>query len=131
MCGQSAVHKPRTRKQVAGTLRSWAARSGAALSSSARGEAGLGVVVGLLAFLAFLLDALRKGWQCGARQDRLLSPLALGFAAGLAGHMVHMSVDVFRGRRLQQLLWLIAGLLTAMVRISKPRPTADPFSYIT
>ena len=88
-------------------------------------------VVGLLAFLAFLLDALRKGWQCGARQDRLLSPLALGFAAGLAGHMVHMSVDVFRGRPIQQLLWLIAGLLTAMVRISKPRPTEDPFSYIT
>jgi putative inorganic carbon (HCO3(-)) transporter len=88
-------------------------------------------VVGLLAFLAFLLDALRKGWQCGARQDHLLSPLALGFAAGIAGHMVHMSVDVFRGRPIQQLLWLIAGLLTAMVKISKPRPTEDPFSYIT
>jgi len=38
-----------------------------------------------LAFLAFLLDALRKGWQCWAFQDRLLSPLALGIAAGIAG----------------------------------------------
>ena len=87
--------------------------------------------VGLLSFLAFLLDALRKGWQCWARQDRLLSPLALGFAAGMAGHMVHMSVDVFRGRPTQQLLWLIAGLLTAMLRVCKPRPTADRFSEIT
>jgi len=87
-------------------------------------------IVGLLAFLAFLLDALRKGWQCWARQDRLLAPLALGFAAGIAGHMVHMSVDVFRGRPTQQLLWLVAGLLTAMHRMCK-RPTADPFSYVT
>ncbi len=86
---------------------------------------------GLLGLLAFLLDALRKGWQCWARQDPQLSPLALGFAAGIAGHMVHMSVDVFRGRPTQQLLWLIAGLLTAMLRVCKPRPTADRFSEIT
>src|SRR6266446_269382 len=88
-------------------------------------------IIGLLAFLAFLLDALRKGWQCWAFQDRLLSPLALGIAAGIAGHMVHMNVDVFRGRPTQQLVWLIAGLLTAMLRMGQPRPTVDPFSYIT
>jgi O-antigen ligase len=88
-------------------------------------------IVGLLAFLAFMLDALRKGWQCWVHRDSLLSPLALGFAAGIAGHMVHMSVDVFRGRPTQQLLWLVAGLLTAMLRICKLRPTGDPFSYIT
>ncbi|MCU1316116.1 MAG: O-antigen polymerase, partial [Candidatus Acidoferrum typicum] len=88
-------------------------------------------IVGLLAFLAFLLGALRKGWQCWVHRDSLLSPLALGFAAGIAGHMVHMSVDVFRGRPTQQLLWLIAGLLTAMLRICKLRPTGDPFSCIT
>src|SRR5437016_2487205 len=29
-------------------------------------------IVGLLAFLSFLLDALRKGWQCWSRQVRLL-----------------------------------------------------------
>jgi putative inorganic carbon (HCO3(-)) transporter len=79
-------------------------------------------IVGLLAFLAFLLDALRKGWRCWAFQDRLLSPLALGFAAGIAGHMVHMSVDVFRGRPTQQLLWLIAGLLAAMHRMCAAPP---------
>jgi putative inorganic carbon (HCO3(-)) transporter len=74
-------------------------------------------IVGLLAFLAFLLDALRKGWQCWRFQDGLISPLALGFAAAIAGHMLHMTVDVFRGRPTQHLLWLIAGLLTAMHRI--------------
>jgi putative inorganic carbon (HCO3(-)) transporter len=79
-------------------------------------------IVGLLAFVAFLLDALRKGWRCWTRQDPLLSPLALGFAAGLAGHMVHMTVDVFRGRPTQQLLWLLAGLLTAMYKMSMAPP---------
>jgi O-antigen ligase len=84
-------------------------------------------IIGLLAFLAFLLDALRKGWQCWALQDRLLSPLALGFAAGIAGHMVHMSVDVFRGRPTQQLLWLVAALLTVMHRMCAASPDS-PFN---
>jgi O-antigen ligase len=88
-------------------------------------------MVGLLAFLAFLLDALRKGWRCWVHRDPLLSPLALGFAAGIAGHMLHMTVDVFRGRPTQQLLWLVAGLLTAMLRICRPNPSGDRYSYIT
>jgi len=84
-------------------------------------------IIGLLAFLAFLLDALRKGWQCWAFQDRLLSPLALGIAAGIAGHMVHMNVDVFRGRPTQQLVWLVAALLTAMHRMCAAPPDS-PFN---
>jgi putative inorganic carbon (HCO3(-)) transporter len=84
-------------------------------------------IVGLLAFVAFLLDALRKGWRCWTRQDPLLSPLAFGFAAGIAGHMVHMTVDVFRGRPTQQLLWLLAGLLTAMHKMSMA-PTDSLFN---
>lgn len=77
-------------------------------------ETGIG---GLAAFLAFYIGIVRKGWHCWTFQDRLLSPLALGFAAGMVGHMVHMTVDVFRGRPTQQLDWLIAGLLVAMWRI--------------
>jgi O-antigen ligase len=81
-------------------------------------------IAGLLAFLAFLLDAFRKGWQCWTRQDAVLSPIALGLAAGIAGHLVHMNVDVFRGRPTQQMLWLVAGLLTAMLRICRSKPSA-------
>jgi len=88
-------------------------------------------IVGLLAFLAFLLDALREGWRCWVHGDTLLSPLALGFTAGIAAHMLHMTVDVFRGRPTQQLLWLVAGLLAAMLRISRSDPSTDRYSYIT
>jgi O-antigen ligase len=85
-------------------------------------ETGIG---GLLAYLAFLLGTLRTGWQCWKVQDSLLSPLALGFVAGIAGHMVHLTVDLFHVRPVQQLLWLVAGLLTAMYRISQPIPDSQ------
>jgi len=91
-------------------------------------ETGIG---GLLAFLAFLGSTVRKGWQCWGFRDRLLSPLALGFAAGLVGHMVHMTVDVFRGRPTQQLVWLIAGLLAAMCRMRAAPANQDSFASIT
>jgi putative inorganic carbon (HCO3(-)) transporter len=89
-------------------------------------ETGIG---GLLAYLAFLLGTLRKGWQCWRFSDRLLAPFALGFTAALAGHMAQMGVDVFRGRPITQLVWLIAGLLTAMHRISAQ--SSDSMSNMT
>lgn len=74
-------------------------------------------IFGLLAYLAFLLGTLHKGWQCWNFGDSLLSPLALAFMAGLAGNMLHQGVDIFTDRPIQQLLWLVAGLLAAMHRI--------------
>jgi len=90
-------------------------------------ETGIG---GLLAYVAFLLGTLRTGWRCWKLQDPLLSALALGFAAGIAGHMVHLTVDLFHVRPVQQLLWLVAGLLTAMYRISAESPIPDSLSAI-
>ena len=78
-------------------------------------ETGIG---GLLAFLAFLLQTLRRGWRIWSLRDPLLSAVALGFVGGLTGHMVHMNVDVFRGRPIQQTIFLFAGLLVAMERLS-------------
>lgn len=74
-------------------------------------ETGIGV---LLAFIWFLLATIRRGWDCWNLKDRFLSPLALGFTAAIAGQMVHMFVDVFNSRPQVQLLWLVAGLITAM-----------------
>jgi putative inorganic carbon (HCO3(-)) transporter len=88
-------------------------------------------IAGLLAYVAFLLGALRDGWRTWKAGDRLLSPLALGFTAAIAGHMVQMSVEPFRGRPLQQLLWLIAALLFVMKRICLRSSLLSPFSDIT
>jgi len=76
-------------------------------------------IAGLLAYLAFLIGTLRTGWRCWKLRDSLLSPLALAFAAGIAGHMLHQGVDIFADRPIQQLLWLAAGLLVAMQGMCK------------
>jgi putative inorganic carbon (HCO3(-)) transporter len=77
-------------------------------------------ILGFLAYLVFLLGILRTAWRCWKLSDPVFSPLALGFMAAFAGHMVHMSVEVFRGRPITQLVWLLAGLLTAMYRLCAP-----------
>jgi putative inorganic carbon (HCO3(-)) transporter len=75
--------------------------------------------VGLVALLWLLLAILRRGWLGWKLNDRFLSPLALGFTAALLGHMAHMFVDFFNQRPQVQLLWLIAGLITAIYITSK------------
>lgn len=79
-------------------------------------ETGIG---GLLAFCFFLVTIIRRGWHSCQRRDSLLSPLALGLTAALAGHMVHMAVDLFSDRPHIQLFWVIAGLLTAISSIDR------------
>jgi O-antigen ligase len=91
-------------------------------------ETGIG---GLLAYLAFLFGSLRKGWECWQQSDRFLSVLALGFTAAIIGHMVHMSVDLFRVGPVQELLWVFAALLTAMRRMSAAPSASDAFFGIT
>jgi putative inorganic carbon (HCO3(-)) transporter len=74
-------------------------------------------VLGLAAFLWFLLSTIRRGWSTWQRQDRLLAPLSLGLILAIVGQMVHMSVDVFNSRPQVQSLWLCAGLVIALSRI--------------
>lgn len=77
-------------------------------------ETGIG---GLLAYLAFLFGALRTGWRCWKQNDRYLSILALGITAAIVGDLVHMNFDVFQIGPVQELLWLLAGLLIPMQRL--------------
>ena len=74
-------------------------------------EVGIG---GLVAFLAFLISTIRRGWRLWQSDDQLLSLLALGLTAGIIGHTSHLLVDLFRGRQEVQLLWLMASLITAL-----------------
>jgi O-antigen ligase len=92
-------------------------------------ELGLG---GLLAYLAFLVGVLRKGWACWRSGDPFLSTLALGLTTATIGNMLHQTVDIFHDRAVTQLLWLVAGLLLAIHNILRTQPVeCDPLSYIT
>jgi putative inorganic carbon (HCO3(-)) transporter len=72
---------------------------------------------GLIAFLAFLVLTLRRAWATWSFQDMLFSPLALGFFAGLTGHMVHLFAEILNDRPQIQCLWLVAALVAAMSMI--------------
>jgi O-antigen ligase len=74
-------------------------------------------IVGLSAFLLFLLTTIRTGWRAWLRRDRLLSPIALALILAMVGQMVHMFVDVFISRPQVQSLWLCAALVAAIGRI--------------
>lgn len=80
-------------------------------------ETGTG---GLLAFVWFLLATIRRGWQVWSRNDRFLSALAIGFTLAIMGQMIHMNAALFNGRPQIQMLWLIAGLITAMYKMDEP-----------
>lgn len=86
-------------------------------------EAGIGA---LLAFVWFLLATLRRGWRCVKAYDPLLSPLAVGLAAGVAGQLVHMGVDIFQDRPQVEGLWLVAALLAAMELIIRRERSRQP-----
>ena len=81
-------------------------------------------ILGLLAFLGFLLGTIRRGMRLWRAQDPLISALAIGVTAAVIGHMTHLFVDVFRGRVAVQLLWMMAALVVALSRIEfAPRAT--------
>lgn len=73
----------------------------------------------MLAFLAFLLVTLRRGWVTGLSAHPYLAPVAIGLTVAIVGQMVHMTVEIFQSRPQVQLLWLAAALLAAMSTMSK------------
>jgi putative inorganic carbon (hco3(-)) transporter len=74
-------------------------------------------VLGLAAFLLFLGATLFHGWKAWRSSDRVIAVVALGLTAAVAGHTVHMMVEIFNHRPMVQLLWMVAALLMAMARI--------------
>jgi O-antigen ligase len=75
-------------------------------------------LAGLIAFIWLLLAILVAGWRCWKLGDPVLSPLALGCAAAVAGLMVQMNFDPLREGAESHLVWLFAGLIVAMTRLS-------------
>jgi hypothetical protein len=75
----------------------------------------------LLAFLWFLFATLGRGIRCWRYRHSVFSPLALGCTAGLAGHMAHMSVDIFRGPPTMQLVVVLAAMVAVLERLGSDR----------
>lgn len=79
------------------------------------GETG---AIGLLAFVAILVIALRAGMRASHSRDRATAMMAVGLTAALAGSMAHMLVDTFHGRPATTNLLIVAALLAALSGIA-------------
>ncbi len=78
-------------------------------------ETGIGGLIAFLWFLGATLNQARKAWrlQCPA-----LALPALGCGAAVAGFMLQLNFEPVRGGGAGHLLWLIAGLVTLLYRLS-------------
>ena len=74
-------------------------------------------IVGLAAFMWVLLTALGSAYRTWRTRHPIISPLALGVTAALAGQMVNMNLDIFNGR--QDMFWTIAALGIALERLER------------
>jgi putative inorganic carbon (hco3(-)) transporter len=74
----------------------------------------------LLAFLWFLGAALRRGLRIVRRaQDALVAALAAAIVGAVAGSVVHMTVEIFSGRAVVELLWILTALLVGLERLGR------------
>lgn len=77
-------------------------------------ETGL---LGLIAFLSLLINATRQGILSWLSRVDGLSVLGLACVAAIAGHALHMAVDVFNSRTQVQMLWCVLGLTAAVYKV--------------
>lgn len=82
-------------------------------------------LLGLAAFLGFLMLMIYRGWRAAVTNDHFLAPLAIAFSTAIAGHMFHMLFDVFNGRTQIQLLWLCAAIITVIDHSRLTDPDVD------
>ncbi len=73
---------------------------------------------GLIAFLAVLGNGLWQGIAAWRTRNPALSSLGLAFAAALAGHSLHMAVDIFNSRTQVEMLWCVLGMTAAVYKLS-------------
>ena len=74
-------------------------------------------IVGLAAFMWVLLVALGSAYRTWRTPHPVISPLALGVMASLAGQMVHMNLDKFNGR--QDMFWTLTALGIGLQRLER------------
>ena len=76
-------------------------------------------IFGLIAFLAILINGFRQGISVWKKRITALSTLGLSLSAALAGHSLHMAVDVFNSRTQVQMLWCVLGITAAVYKLAK------------
>ena len=75
-------------------------------------------LIGLGAYLWFLFTTLRMGWQAWQQKhDRVLAVITLGATASLFAAVFHMTGEKYHARVQVEMVFLMAGLVTAVYRL--------------
>lgn len=89
-------------------------------------------LLGLSLFLFALGITIWRGFRTGRLKHMILSPVAVALSAGLIGHMVHMTVDIFNNRPQTTFVWLFVGLMAAICRLTPSvGPGAQPLPRVS
>lgn len=88
-------------------------------------------IVGLIAFVGFLLTVLSQGWQVWKGSNRFLATFALGFSLAIVGAMIHMAVAQYHARVQIQMICLSAGMVTALYNTYQSESHLDPLNAHT
>jgi O-antigen ligase len=83
---------------------------------------------GLISFVSFLLVTLGCAWRVWRIGHRFYSVLALALLGAVAGHAVHLSVDIFNNRPIVQMLWMFSGLIMALYAMTREKNKVDTHS---
>lgn len=75
-------------------------------------------IIGLVAFLLVVSGGIRDGMSAWFSRNRYLGPIGFGLAVAIAGHMLHMIVDIFNSRTQVQTLWALLGTVAAIRMIA-------------
>jgi len=71
-------------------------------------------IIGLVAFVVFLVATLRSAWACTRSRDPLIGALGYGLTAAVLARTLHMTVELLVSRPSVQLLFFLAGLIKAI-----------------
>jgi len=82
-------------------------------------------ILGFIAFLFFLLNILWRSWWVWAQKYRFTALIALSCFATVIGHAFHLQADIFNNRVAIQILWIIAGLVSALYLIHRNNEQDD------
>ncbi len=83
-------------------------------------------IIGLSAFVWFLLAALKGAIRCVKRKDNLLAPLSLGIFLGLLSILLDMNWGMFVGEEINSYICLLIGIIAAMEKlVNKPVPKGN------
>lgn len=88
-------------------------------------------IIGFAAFMWFLVSTIKRGVALVRVPNLLYATIATGVLGGIVAALVHMIVELYHSRPLVQTLFVLAGLMIALHRMSQRDASDSPMLPMT